>query len=109
MENILYDLKGLEKVTGGDKNFMEKMIALFLEHTPDDIKAMETAIIAKDYPTVSSRAHKVKPSIKYICRSSMYEEVLAIELWEENDDIMTTRTEQFVSDLKMVIDQLRDL
>jgi len=109
MENTLYDLEALKKVTGGDQVFMQKMIGLFLEHTPEDVQVMEEALKTGNYKKVSSIAHKVKPSINYVCIKRIHEEVLLIEAWEGSDEDMSVKTEEFITDLRLVIDQLKQL
>ena len=73
MDNQLYDFSELSQVCGGDKSFMEKMIDLFLITIPEDINKIEEALKSSDFSTVKSIAHKIKPSVNYMCKPQFYE------------------------------------
>jgi HPt (histidine-containing phosphotransfer) domain-containing protein len=109
MEQRLYDLTGLEKATDGDKEFLNNMVQLILVDTPIDLLAMETALKNADYTNVLSIAHKIKPSIKYICIQQLFEEILAIEKWEENDAIMAELCNRFVANIYLALTQLKNI
>jgi HPt (histidine-containing phosphotransfer) domain-containing protein len=109
MEQRLYDLTGLEKATDGDKAFMNNMVQLILTDTPIDLFAMETALKNADYTNVSALAHKIKPAIKYVCIQQLFEEVLAIEKWEDDDEFMVELGTHFIANIYLVLTQLKNI
>ncbi len=104
----LYNLAPLEKVTGGDPAFMNKMIQLFITTIPDSIEVMSIALDQEDYRTLSASAHKIKPSISYMCIGRLHDQVREIEAMESTNDIKSI-TNQFIVDLKLVLEQLKQL
>lgn len=109
METILYDFTSLEEVTGGDQTIKDTIIQLFLTTVPDDLKAIENALESKNYAQVSSIAHKIKPSINYVCMKPLFDDIITIEKWENDSDSMTQRTLQFISTIRIVLKQLSKL
>lgn len=109
MEQPLYDLSSLEEVTAGDQTMKETIIQLFLTTIPDDLKAMEAAIENKNYSKVSAIAHKIKPSINYVCINQLLDDVLCIEMWKNEDEMMVKKTQQFISTIHLLLRQLRTI
>ncbi len=103
----LYNLSKLEAMN--DQSFTDKMVDLFLTNIPLDLDKMEKAINEEDYDLVTSIAHKIKPSAAYVCVDSLFDDVKNIEAWEESDDVMIEKTNQFIAKMNMVLDQLKDL
>ena len=101
----LYDLGKLEAMN--DESFTNKMVDLFMNEMSLEFNKIEKALEEKDYNTITSVAHKIKPSIDYVCISSLYEEVKIIESWEQQDVIMIEKTAKFIVSLKAVLQQLK--
>jgi HPt (histidine-containing phosphotransfer) domain-containing protein len=109
MENKLYDLSKLEKVCGGDEAFMNSMIQIFIKTLPESIASIHGALSVNDYETISKQAHKIKPSVNYICISSIYNGCIEVELWEDSEETMIQKTELLIQQLTIVLDQLNSL
>jgi PAS domain S-box-containing protein len=62
-ETDLYDLSKLEDIAKGNKVFIDKMIALFVEQVPLSVTEIKDAYAAKDFEKVKKTAHRIKPSI----------------------------------------------
>ena len=103
----LYNLDKLEAMN--DQSFTDKMVDLFLKNIPLDIDKIEQALYQHDFDLVSSIAHKIKPSIAYVCTDSVFEDVKSVEVWEETDDVMIQKTTELITTMKIVIDQLKAL
>ena len=109
MKETLYDFNALNELTAGNEAFKETVINLFITHIPDDLKMMKIALEEKNYKRVSSIAHKIKPSINYICKNQLYKDVLAIENWENEDEIMVKKIRHLISTLSLVLTQLQSI
>jgi PAS domain S-box-containing protein len=59
----LYDLTKLIETARGNKEFINKMIKLFVEQAPSAIEKIRDAFSQADYKTVKETAHRIKPSI----------------------------------------------
>jgi len=109
MEQELYDFTSLEEISGGDKEFMDKMIELFQTNIPKEIEQIEGALKSGDYNVVKTVAHKMKPSVNYICINQLFEEVRILEAWEEENEIMINKTNVFISKINLVLEQLNSI
>ena len=63
MEEKLYNLSSLENLSGGNQEFVDKMVNLFLNMTPNLLDKLMTGVENKDYIEVRAAAHKMIPSI----------------------------------------------
>lgn len=97
----LIDTSKLDKL--GDEKFVNQMICLFIEEANKDIVKIENAIESCDAELISSIAHKMKPSINYLCSNSLYKDVQNIEDWLEEDSLMYVKVNEFLVKLKKVI------
>ncbi len=71
ISNQLYDLTLLEKVASGNKDFIGKMIEIFLEETPRDMQELKDAVASKNYEQIRSVVHRIKPSLSHVAKESM--------------------------------------
>ncbi|MEI7508153.1 MAG: response regulator, partial [Flavobacterium sp.] len=76
---LLYNLTSLITLSRGNKDFVYKMISIFIIQTTETIDKVEDAIEIKDYEEVSRLIHKIKPSIEGIGIVSIIEEVKLLE------------------------------
>ena len=99
----------IERIKSRDpvRRFLEKMVQLFIRETALEIEAMNRAFLAKDYQKVSAIAHKIKPSVNYICITRLYNDVRSIENWDESQSKMKIKVPEFMEDIKSVIEQLK--
>lgn len=105
----LHDLDKLSAMAAGNEAFIQKMISLFVEETPKEIENMKAALNDKDYQLVSSLAHKIKPSLDYMCVDEMFTLVKEVELWEGNEETMLQKADDLMSKVTTVIGQLKQL
>jgi HPt (histidine-containing phosphotransfer) domain-containing protein len=78
MANIV-DLSYLEKVCEGDTDFMKEMIEAFIETIPENLKEMQVAHKAGDFPLLARIVHKMKPSITFMGSEELKANVLKLE------------------------------
>lgn len=104
---ILYDLSKLEEM--GDPVFLEKMLKLFLVETDKAVTIISKALEESDFKQISLVAHKIKPSLNYVCIPRLFDAVITIEIWQEADDVLIDRTKLFLKDLQLVLEQLKQV
>jgi PAS domain S-box-containing protein len=63
VEATLYDLKMVEAISGGDRDFVIKMVRLFLETMPASLRDIEDAADNERWDDLSKLAHKLKSTI----------------------------------------------
>ncbi|MGB0882262.1 MAG: Hpt domain-containing protein [Vicingaceae bacterium] len=109
MEEQLCDLTSLETVCGGDANFMNQMIGLLKVNLPQELTEMSAALENKDFDAVRKLAHKMKPSVAYMCVDSMSVDVKCIESWSKNEDEMILNTKLFMKKLDKAVSELKEV
>ncbi len=103
--DTLYNLSKLEEM--GDPKFLKKMIALFLVETDKAIVEIQKAIVADDFKGIKATAHRIKPSINYLCTPRLFEAVKAIELWEGQDLELIAKTNFFLEEMQLALAQMK--
>jgi HPt (histidine-containing phosphotransfer) domain-containing protein len=59
----LYDLSMIQTMSGGDEAFMAKMIRLFIDTVPQNVKELLAATNTQNWEQVSKLAHKLKSTV----------------------------------------------
>ena len=75
----LYDLTTLQSIGRGNKEFIEKMISLFMSETPAKLIAMEESYRLHDFKAMGKIAHQIKPVIDNLGIFSLKEPIRIIE------------------------------
>lgn len=75
----LYDLSVIRAVSGGDEDFVTKMIQLFIETVPVCLKELNSFIDEENWEMVSKTAHKLKSTIDSMGIHSLREDVRIVE------------------------------
>ena len=73
------DLSYLREMTGDNTEFIIEMIDVFKEQTPLYIAELQHALDAKDWASVASCAHKIKPTFAYLGREDAKDHMQLIE------------------------------
>lgn len=60
------DMDYLKRVAVSEPQFIQEMIALFLQRTPEALRTIRDGIHAKDMTTVWQTAHRMKPTFSYM-------------------------------------------
>lgn len=59
----MYDLTMIKSVSGGDEDFIKKMVMLFMETVPKNVEELKKSSQNEDWEQVSKLAHKLKSTI----------------------------------------------
>jgi HPt (histidine-containing phosphotransfer) domain-containing protein len=59
------DLSFLKEIADGSTEFIIESIDMFLEHTPEMLQTIATAISDKDWTLTYQTAHKLKPNLGF--------------------------------------------
>jgi HPt (histidine-containing phosphotransfer) domain-containing protein len=80
-EEKLYDLGMIQSVSGGDMDFIKKMVALFIETVPNNIREMSDAVDTQNWDQAGKMAHKLKSTIDSMGIKSIRDQIRQIESW----------------------------
>ncbi|MEP6746509.1 MAG: ATP-binding protein [Bacteroidota bacterium] len=104
IEESLFDLEDLRKLSRGDEVFVSKIICMFIKTAPASVTEMKDALNRNDFEKVKSVAHGLKPTIDTLGIASMKTRIREIEsfpfadasaaglhkLLEESDQIISS-------------------
>ena len=110
MEGKLYNLTLLEKTAMGNKDFMNKMIQMFIMQTPPLVDEIKSHLSNKEWGDIKSKAHKIKPSIDLMGIESLKTDIRSIEeysLNQTNLDLLPSLIEKLDNTLSSVYLQLK--
>ena len=80
----LYDLSLIEAVSGGDTDFIRKMIDLFMETVPANVRELNLFFAQENWDGVSKIAHKLKSTLDSMGIQSVKQEIRTIEQSAKN-------------------------
>ncbi len=78
-DSRLYDLSMLESVGKGNREFITRMLNLFIDQVPVSVNEMKEAFESQNLPKIKSIAHRIKPSIDNMGIISLKEKIRNIE------------------------------
>ena len=78
--SVPLDLSYLREMSGNSIEFMIEMLDMFQQQTPVYLSELEQALAQKDWPRVSSCAHKIKPTFAYVGREDAKDHMQMMEL-----------------------------
>lgn len=95
------DLSYLNELSGGDEDFKNEMIELFIENIPVDLMMLEKAIQVDDLEGIKNIAHQMKPSLAMF---SLKNEVTFLEQTEKNakESIISSEQDFLLFKLKIM-------
>ncbi len=76
----LYNLSTIRDISGGDEDFVRKMIELFIETVPPNVKDLNVSLDNENWEMVSKTAHKLKSTIDSMGITAIKEDIRAVEL-----------------------------
>ena len=75
----LYDLSMVRSVSGGDDEFIKKMVLLFIETVPQNVDELNKALKNENWDQVSKMAHKLKSTIDSMGIISLKTDIRTVE------------------------------
>ena len=75
----LYDLTMIRSVSGGDPVFIKKMILLFIETVPQNVKELVDATDTQNWEQVSKMAHKLKSTVDSMGIKAIHGDIRKVE------------------------------
>ncbi|CAN1527293.1 aerobic respiration control sensor protein ArcB [Flavobacteriaceae bacterium] len=76
---LLYNLKSLQDLSKGNKDFVTKMITIFVNQIIDTIANIDNAILENNFNEVARLIHKIKPSIENLAIESIINDIKYLE------------------------------
>ncbi len=78
-EEKLYDLSFLNKISGGDQNFIREMIVTFREVAPEYLEKAKSNLESDDIDALSKETHRFIPGVSFLGAKKLEEDLMKIE------------------------------
>ncbi|MEO5995457.1 MAG: response regulator [Chitinophagaceae bacterium] len=75
----LYDLSTIRDISGGDEEFVQTMVALFIETVPVNLKELNNSLQNQNWDMVSKTAHKLKSTLDSMGIHSIGQDIRIVE------------------------------
>jgi PAS domain S-box-containing protein len=75
----LYDLSTIREISGGDEEFVQTMVSLFIDTVPSNLKELNAALQNKNWDLVSKMAHKLKSTLDSMGIHSIGQDIRTVE------------------------------
>jgi PAS domain S-box-containing protein len=105
-----FDLEYLNKISRGDQEFLSDMIHLFIKTIPPSLHSMREAYNNKDFVALNAVAHRIRPSIKDMGISEIFNDLKQVEILsiKDNQSILLPQYLDKIEDImSKVIDELK--
>jgi len=107
-----YDISKLERILGGNKTQLKKMITKFLDVTPDYVDELNKCLNENDIEGIEKTAHKIKASIDLIASNNLKSNIRLIHDYSKNKerlDKLPQLINYFVENYNKLLSQLKTL
>jgi len=100
----------VKTISNGNNDFVKKMINIFIDTTPPEIKIIKESLANGNYVQLGATAHKIKPSIDTMGINSLMDNIRTIEKYGKeaiNTNELPELVEKLEDTLNTVFDQLK--
>ncbi|SIR03897.1 Hpt domain-containing protein [Maribacter ulvicola] len=105
---MIYNLDKINEMAEGDQDFIDSVIAVFLEEVPEDL---EKALQEKDHDQVYKLAHKIKPNVDLLGMEQTRAIALELETLGKQEANMAEIEKRFPmlkTDINQVVAELKN-
>lgn len=85
-EEKLYDLSFLNKISGGDQNFICEMINTFREVAPAYLKKARSNLKSDNIDALSKETHRFIPGVSFLGAKKLEEDLMKIEEYTKKSE-----------------------
>lgn len=107
---MIYSLDKIKEMADGDQDFIQSVIAAFIDEVPQDLQNLEEAVQSGDHEQIYKMAHKIKPNVDLLGMEQTRANALELETMGNNLGDLTLIRNKFPglkSDLEQVLLELR--
>lgn len=99
--SVIFDPEEVLEQIGGEKELLIEIIKIFIDTYPDDLDALQKAILEKDAEEVRKAAHRMKGSVSNFGKFEAFETAKSMEHKAREKDLseMVEKYEELVGHL----------
>jgi hypothetical protein len=83
--SLQYDLKYLDEISAGDKDFIIDMLHDFVVNTPETLKELKVYIDASNYDEIYKVVHRFIPTYEYVGAEKIKDNLREIEAFTKQN------------------------
>lgn len=110
-EEAFYQLSYLEGISNGKREFVHKMLKLFVDNTPGLLDEIETAFKYRDIDSLKKNLHKIKPALSNLMMSECKELHASMDAKLQNGGVIDKEFDdyllKFVALIKLSIEDIK--
>ncbi len=104
-EEQIIDLNGLEKMAGGDSNFVKEMLELFIKSSDNNMAIIHEGLKENDLMKISEAAHKLAAPAKHMMAMDLYNKLKTLEnTARDGDDVDHIQT--LISTIQLEVEKI---
>ena len=104
-----YKLYRVRELAGDDEEFIQTLVATFLEEVPEDTRQLEIAVDSRDFLKSYKVAHKLKPTID-LFELGVLDDLIQVQDWgkfeKKNEDI-TQEFNRVITAINNAVEELK--
>ena len=107
---INLDLKYLNDLSGGDKNFVSEIIEMFIHDVPEIIEQTQDFLLKHDFDLLRITVHKLKSSVQVLGGHGLVALIQEIESQSKDPeifDVLVQKIARLKEGLFQMVDQLK--
>ncbi|MFT3826515.1 MAG: ATP-binding protein [Chitinophagaceae bacterium] len=104
-QQLLYDLKELQAISGGDQAFIKRMVGMFIDTMPASLNEMQQLVQQQNWPALGKLAHRLKPTIDTMGIISLKDDIRTIETNGNKKALSDNEIDTLVQKLDTVVSQ----
>lgn len=97
-----YNLEKVNELADGDEDFIQSVIGVFVEETPDDLNDLKKAVDDKVFERIYQCAHKIKSNVALFSMEEARDLILKIE-GEAKGEKDISKIEQYYTQVEDII------
>ncbi len=110
-EEAFYQLAYLEGISNGKREFVHKMLKLFVDNTPGLLDEIETAFKYRDIDALKKNLHKIKPALSNLMMTECKELHASMDIKLQNGGVIDKEFDdyllKFVALIKLSIEDIK--
>jgi HPt (histidine-containing phosphotransfer) domain-containing protein len=105
-----YKLQKIRDLSDNDTEFIQVLVATFLEEVPEDARLLEIAVHSRDFLATYKTAHKMKPTVD-LFELGVLDDLIEVQDWgkfEQKDKVITDKLELVLKAISLASAEIKE-
>jgi len=104
-----YKLNRVRELAGDDEEFIQTLVATFIEEVPEDTRQLEIAVDSRDFLKSYKVAHKLKPTVD-LFELGVLDDLIQVQDWgkfEKKSEDITHEFNRVITAINNAVEELK--